>query len=123
MIYIIRKKINYQDFGNKRINTGLNYVEEKNIDTPKEYVLFGTECCKKFLEEDVFFDDKVGAYIECARRNMEIIDSFLKDLQEDWLKELLFYLPTLSSNQYWVVYSGERLRSSSFSWLNCYFII
>ena len=83
MIYIIRKKINYQDFGNKRINTGLNYVEEKNIDTPKEYVLFGTECCKKFLEEDVFFDDKVGAYIECAKRNKETIDSFLKDLQED----------------------------------------
>ena len=83
MIYIIRKKINYQDFGNKRINIGLNYVEEKNIDTPKEYVLFGAECDKKFLEEDVFFDDKVGAYIECAKRNMETIDSFLKDLQEN----------------------------------------
>lgn len=79
MIYIIRKKINYQDFGNKRINT--NYVEEKNIDTPKEYVLFGTECCKKFLEEDVFFDDKVGAYIECAKRNKILIDAFLNDMK------------------------------------------
>lgn len=80
MIYIIRKKTNYQDFGRKRIDVGLNYVEEKNIDTPKEYVLFGTECCKKFLEEDVFFDDKVGAYIECAKRNKILIDAFLNDM-------------------------------------------
>lgn len=83
MIYIIRKKINYQDFGNKRINTGLNYVEEKNIDTPKEYALFGAQCCERFLNEDVFFNDKVGAYIECAKRNKELIDSFLKNLQEE----------------------------------------
>lgn len=83
MVYIIHKKTNYQDIGHQRIDVGLYYVDEKNIDTPKEYVLFGTECCKKFVEEDVFFDDKVGAYIECAKRNMETIDSFLKDLQED----------------------------------------
>ena len=83
MIYIIRKKTNYQDLGRKRIDVGLNYVEEKNIDTPKEYALFGAERCKKFIEEDVFFDDKVGAYIECAKRNMETIDSFLKDLQKN----------------------------------------
>ena len=83
MIYIIRKKTNYQDLGHKRIDVGLNYVEEKNIDTPKEYALFGAGCCKGFIEEDVFFDDKVGAYIECAKRNMETIDSFLKDLQEN----------------------------------------
>ena len=83
MIYIIRKKINYQDFGNKRIDTGLNYVEEKNIDTPKEYALFGSKCCEKFIEEDVFFDDKVGAYTECAKRNQKIIDSFLAKLRED----------------------------------------
>lgn len=83
MIYIIRKKTNYQDLGRKRIDVGLNYVEEKNIDTPKEYALFGAERCKKFIEENVFFDDKVGAYIECAKRNMETIDSFLKDLQKN----------------------------------------
>ena len=82
MIYIIRKKTNYQDLGHERIDVGLNYVEEKNIDTPKEYALFGAECCKGFIEEDVFFDDKVGAYVECAKRNKEAIDSFLKDLQE-----------------------------------------
>ena len=81
MIYIIRKKINYQDFGNKRIDTGLNYVEEKNIDTPKEYALFGAECCKGFIEEDVFFDDKVGAYIECAKKNKILIDEFLNDMK------------------------------------------
>ena len=81
MIYIIRKKTNYQDLGHERIDVGLNYVEEKNIDTPKEYVLFGTECCKKFLEEDVFFDDKVGAYIECAKRNKILIDAFLNDMK------------------------------------------
>ena len=80
MVYIIRKKTNYQDLGNKRIDVGLNYVEEKNIDTPKEYALFGAGCCKKFIEEDVFFDDKVGAYIECVKRNKKIIDSFLADL-------------------------------------------
>ena len=83
MIYIIRNKTNYQDLGHERIDVGLNYVEEKNIDTPKEYALFGAECCKGFIEEDVFFDDKVGAYVECAKRNMETIDSFLKDLQEN----------------------------------------
>ena len=81
MIYIIRKKINYQDFGNKRIDTGLNYVEEKNIDTPKEYALFGSGCCESFLEEDVFFDDKVGACIECAKRNKILIDTFLNDMK------------------------------------------
>ena len=76
MIYIIRKKTNYQDLGNNRIDVGLNYIEERNIDTPKEYVLFGAECCKGFIEEDVFFDDKVGAYIECAKRNKILIDAF-----------------------------------------------
>ena len=87
MIYIIRKKINYQDFGNKRIDTGLNYVEEKNIDTPKEYALFGAECCKGFIEEDVFFDDKEGAYIECTKRNKELINSIYESLQTKWLNE------------------------------------
>ena len=81
MVYIIRKKTNYQDLGHKRIDVGLNYVEEKNIDTPKEYALFGAEYCKKFLEEDVFFDDKVGAYIECAKRNKILIDAFLNDMK------------------------------------------
>lgn len=83
MIYIIRKKTNYQDLGHNRINVGLCYVEEKNIDAPKEYVLFGAECGEKFIEENVFFDDKEGAYIECAKRNKEIIDSFLAKLRED----------------------------------------
>ena len=83
MIYIIRKKTNYQDFGRKRIDVGLNYIEERTIDTPKEYDLFGAQCCEKFLNEDVFFNDKVGAYIECAKRNKELIDSFLKNLQEE----------------------------------------
>ena len=83
MIYIIRKKTNYQDLGHKRIDVGLNYVEEKYIDSPKEYALFGAECCKRFIEEDVFFDDKIGAYTECAKRNQKIIDSFLAKLRED----------------------------------------
>lgn len=83
MVYIIRKETNYQDLRNKRIDVGLNYVEEKNIDTPKEYALFGAECCKEFLEKHVFFDNQEGAYIECLKRNKEIIDSFLKDLQEN----------------------------------------
>ena len=83
MIYIIRKKTNYQDLGNNRIDVGLNYIEERNIDTPKEYALFGAQCCERFLNEDVFFNDKVGAYIECAKRNKELIDSFLKKLQEE----------------------------------------
>ena len=80
MVYIVRKKTNYQDLGHKRIDVGLNYVEEKYIDSPKEYALFGAECGERFLEEDVFFDDKIGAYTECAKRNKEIIDSFLKDM-------------------------------------------
>lgn len=83
MVYIIRKKTNYQDLGHKRIDVGLNYVEEKYIDSPKEYALFGAECCKRFIEEDVFFDDKVGAYTECAKRNQKIIDSFLAELREE----------------------------------------
>lgn len=83
MIYIIRKKTNYQDFGHQRINVGLYYVEEKSFDTPKEYALFGSKCCEKFIEEDVFFDDKVGAYTGCAKRNQKIIDSFLAKLRED----------------------------------------
>ena len=83
MIYIINKKTNYQDFGYDRINVGLYYVEEKSLDTPKEYVLFGSECGKKFIEENVFFDDKEGAYIECAKRNKELIDSFLSDITQD----------------------------------------
>lgn len=62
MVYIIHKKTNYQDFGRKRIDVGLNYVEEKNIGTPKEYALFGVECRKEFIEKDVFFDDKEDAY-------------------------------------------------------------
>ena len=76
MIYIIRKKINYQDFGNKRINTGLNYVEEKNIDTPKEYVLFGTECCKKFLEEDV---EKNNQKVDDILELLNQINSYFAD--------------------------------------------
>ena len=83
MIYIIRKQTDYKDIQHKRIDIGLYYVEERNINTSKEYALFGSECCKGFIEKDVFFDNKVGAYIECAKRNKEIIDSFLTDLQED----------------------------------------
>ena len=82
MVYIIRKKTNYQDIGNNRIDVGLNYIEERNIDTPKEYALFGAGCCKGFIEEDVFFDDKEEAYIECAKRNKELIDSFLGSLSK-----------------------------------------
>lgn len=85
MIYIIRKKTNYQDFGHKRINIGLNYVEKKNIDTPKEYALFGAECCKKFIEEDVFFDDKEGACAECIKRNKELINSIYESLKQSGL--------------------------------------
>ena len=87
MIYIIRKKTNYQDLGRKRIDVGLNYVEEKNIDTPKEYALFGAQCCERFLNEDVFFNDKVGAYIECTKRNKELINSIYESLQIKWLNE------------------------------------
>lgn len=45
---------------------------------PKDIALFGSRCCEEFLEQDVFFDDKVGAYTECAKRNKELIESFLK---------------------------------------------
>lgn len=81
MIYIVRKNTCYQDFGHKRIDIGLNYVEKKNIDTPKEYALFGAGCCIGFIEKDVFFDDKVGAYIECIKRNKELINSIYEALQ------------------------------------------
>ena len=80
MVYIIRKKTNYQDLGHKRIDVGLNYVEEKYIDSPKEYALFGAEYGERFLEEDVFFDDKIGAYTECAKRNKELINSILQEI-------------------------------------------
>ena len=83
MVYIIRKKTNYQNLGHKRIDVGLNYVEEKYIYSPKEYALFGAECCKRFIEEDVFFDDKIGAYIECAKRNKDTIESFLTEIRGD----------------------------------------
>ena len=83
MIYIIRKQTDYKDIRNKRIDIGLYYIEEKHINTPKEYALFGAGCFKEFLEKDVFFDDQEGAYIECLKRNQKIIDSFLKKLQED----------------------------------------
>ena len=79
-IYIIYKNTDYQDLGNKRIDVGLYYVEERGLDTPKDCALFGINCCVRFIEEDVFFDDKVGAYIECAKRNKKIIDSYLNDI-------------------------------------------
>ena len=41
MIYIIRKKISYQDFGHERIDIGLYCVEERHIYNQKEYALFG----------------------------------------------------------------------------------
>lgn len=87
MVYIIHKKTNYQDLGHKRIDVGLNYVEEKNIDTPKEYALFGTDCCKQFIEKDVFFDDKESAYRECIKRNKELINSIYESLQIKWINE------------------------------------
>lgn len=80
-VYIIYKNTDYQDLGHQRIDVGLYYVEEKRLDTPKECALFGTNCCEMFIEEDVFFDDKVGAYIECAERNKKIIDSYLNDIK------------------------------------------
>ena len=83
MVYIIRKKTNWQDLGHQRIDVGLYYVEEKIITKPKDIALFASECDKRFLEEDVFFDDKTGAYIKCAKRNQKIIDSFLAKLRED----------------------------------------
>ena len=49
MVYIIYKNTDYQDLGNKRIDVGLYYVEEKSLDTPKDYVLFGINCCERFI--------------------------------------------------------------------------
>ena len=83
MVYIIHKNTNYQDILNQRIDIGLYYVEGKDIKDPKDYVLFGTECCKEFVEEDVFFDDKTGAYIECMKRNKNRVDSILELLQKN----------------------------------------
>ena len=82
MVYIIHKKTSYQDIGHQRIDVGLYYVEEKYIQNPKDYVLFGTECCKEYVEEHVFFDDMIGAHTECLRRNKEVIDSVLELLKE-----------------------------------------
>jgi len=82
MVYIIYKNTNYQNLGRERLDVGLCCVEEKYIETPKDYALFGAECCTRFLKEDVFFDDKVGAYRECAKRNKEIIDSLLTKIKE-----------------------------------------
>ena len=79
MVYIIRKKTNYQDLGHKRIDVGLNYVEEKHIDTPKEYALFGVNCCERFIDADVFFADKEGAYMECIKRNKDLINSMYNE--------------------------------------------
>ena len=45
-------------------------------------MLFGTECCETFIEEDVFIDDKVGAYITCEERNKSVIMSMLTKLHE-----------------------------------------
>ena len=78
---IIYKNTDYQDLGNKRIDVGLYYIEERSLNTPKECMLFGAKCCERFIEEGVFFDDKVGAYIECAKRNKKIIDSCLNDIK------------------------------------------
>lgn len=91
-VYIIYKNTDYQDLGNKRIDVGLYYVGEKNFDAPKECMLFGAKRCERFIEEDVFFNDKVGAYIECAKRNKQIIDSFLNDRKiydEKWHEKML----------------------------------
>ena len=83
MIYIIYKDTNYQDFGNKRIDVGLYYIEEKIMTNPKDIALFGSKCCEEFLEKDVFFDDKISAYTECAKRNKGIIESFLTEIRGD----------------------------------------
>lgn len=80
-VYIIYKDTDYQDLEHQRIDVGLYYVEEKSIDTPKDCALFGAKCCERFIEENVFFEDKVGAYIECAERNKRIIDSYLNDIR------------------------------------------
>ena len=82
MIYILLKDTNYQDFGNKRVDLGLYYVTENCIDNPKDIALFASEYCKEFLEENVFFDDKAGAYTECLKRNNEILCSCILELQE-----------------------------------------
>lgn len=82
MVYIIHKKTSYQDIGHQRIDVGLYYVEEKYIQNTKDYVLFGTRCCKEYVEENVFFDDKIGAYTECSRRNKEAVDLILELLKE-----------------------------------------
>ena len=82
MIYVILKDTNYHDIGNKRIDLGLYYVTENCISNLKDIALFASECCKEFLEEDVFFDDQIGAYTECLKRNNEILCSCISELQE-----------------------------------------
>ena len=82
MIYVILKGTNYHDIGNKRIDLGLYYVTENYISNPKDIALFTSECCKEFLEEDVFFNDQIGAYTECLKRNNEILCSCISELQE-----------------------------------------
>lgn len=82
MVYIIHKDIRYRDILDQRIDVGLYYVEEKDINNPKDYVLFGTECCKEFVEEEVFFDSK-EAHEECFKRNQKLLDLILDSINDN----------------------------------------
>lgn len=76
MIYIIYKDTNYQDFGNKRIDIGHYYIEERNMTNPKDIALFGSKCCEEFLKKDVFFDDKIGDILSVQRETRTLLSHF-----------------------------------------------
>ena len=69
----------------KKIFDKLGKFKDAKVQLEKEYPSFNSFdeilAYLKFLEEDVFFDNKVGAYIECAKRNKILIDAFLNDMK------------------------------------------
>ena len=78
-IYIVHEDTAFEYFLSGRYDVGLFYVEEKNFNGIKDFMKFCSECCENFIDENIFFDEKIA--------NRVALQQTIKKLNNVWAKE------------------------------------
>lgn len=78
-IYIIYEDTAYKYFLSGRYDVGVFYVEEKSFNNIRDFMKFCSECCADFIDEGIFFDEKIA--------NRVALELTIKKLKNVWAKE------------------------------------
>ena len=66
-IYIIHEDTDFTWFPFGRFDIGEFYVEEKDFDDLKDFMIFCSDCCENFINENIFFDIKIANKVALER--------------------------------------------------------